>query len=313
MKYAIETNGLTRVHGSTRALDGVTVQIAANTITGLLGRNGAGKTTFMSLATAQDRPTGGTVEVFGRPPFEHAAVLEQLCFIRDNQRYPDDYRLKHALRAARIFYPNWEQNLADELVSLFRIPEKTVVKKFSRGQFSALGIVLGLASRAPITFFDEPYLGLDATARGYFYDVLLSDYQKHPRTIVISTHLIDELDRLLERVVILDQGRVVRDADVEDLRGAAHQVTGRAAAVKEYLAERTVLSQQRVGGLATAVVDGAIGAEDRAAAEMADLDLSAVSLQQLVAAYGFDAEASIHQDETPARETTLVASEGANS
>ena len=102
--------------------------------------------------------------------------------------------------------------------------------------------MLGLASRAPITFFDEPYLGLDATARGYFYDVLLREYQRHPRTIVISTHLIDEMDRLLERVVILDRGRVVRDADVEELRGAAHQVTGRAAAVDGYLAGRTVLS-----------------------------------------------------------------------
>lgn len=313
MKYAIETNGLTRVHGNTRALDGVTVQIRANAITGLLGRNGAGKTTFMSLATAQDRPTEGTVEVLGRAPFERAEVLEQLCFIRDNQRYPDDYRLKHALRAARIFYPNWDQGLADELVSLFRIPEKTVVKKFSRGQFSALGIVLGLASRAPITFFDEPYLGLDATARGYFYDLLLSDYQRHPRTIVISTHLIDEMDRLLERVVILDRGRVVRDADVEDLRGAAHQVTGRTAAVDGYLADRAVLSRQQVGGLATAVVDGSIRAEDRAAAAAAELDLSAVSLQQLVAAYGFDSAVNIRQDEIPAPENALAASEGVNS
>lgn len=313
MKYAIETNELTRVHGNTRALDGVTVQIRANTITGLLGRNGAGKTTFMSLATAQDRPTSGAVTVLGKPPFERAEVLEQLCFIRDNQRYPDDYKLKHALRAAKLFYPNWDQQLADELVSLFRIPEKTIVKKFSRGQFSALGIVLGLASRAPITFFDEPYLGLDATARGYFYDLLLREYQRHPRTIVISTHLIDEMDRLLERVVILDRGRVVRDADVEGLRGAAHQVTGRAAAVDGYLVGRTVLSRQRVGGLATAVVDGAISAEDRAAAEVIDLDLSAVSLQQLVAAYGFDAADSIHQDETSVSEVALATSEGANS
>ncbi|NLB47199.1 MAG: ABC transporter ATP-binding protein, partial [Microbacteriaceae bacterium] len=226
--------------------------------------------------------------VLGEDPFENAPILEQLCFIRDNQRYPDDYALKHAIRAARLFYPNWDQELADELIQLFRIPNKTVIKKFSRGQFSALGIVLGLASRAPVTFFDEPYLGLDATARGYFYDVLLRDFQAHPRTIVLSTHLIDEMDRLLERVIILDQGRVVQDADVDDLRGAAHQVAGKAAAVDGYLVGRTVLSRQQVGGLATAVVDGRLTAEDRAAAADADLDLGPVSLQQLVAAYGFD-------------------------
>jgi ABC-2 type transport system ATP-binding protein len=302
MNYAIETSGLTRIHGETRALDDVTVRIHANTITGLLGRNGAGKTTFMSLATAQDRPTSGEVRVLGEQPFEHARVLERLSFIRDNQRYPDDYKLTHALRAARVFYPNWDQELADDLVELFRIPKKTIVKKFSRGQTSALGIVLGLASRAPVTFFDEPYLGLDATARGYFYDVLLRDYQAHPRTIVLSTHLIDEMDRLLERVVILDRGRIVRDADVDELRGAAHQVAGRAGDVETYARSRRLLSQSRVGGLATAVIEGSISDEDRAAAAVADLDLSAVSLQQLVAAYGFDSPEQTATDATDEEE-----------
>ena len=288
MNYAIETDRLTRVHGSTRALDGVTLGIRENAITGLLGRNGAGKTTFMSLATAQDRPTSGSVRVLGAEPFENASVLEQLCFIRDNQRYPDDYKLGHALRAARIFYPNWSQELADELVELFRIPAKTIIKKFSRGQLSALGIVLGLASRAPITFFDEPYLGLDATARAYFYDVLLRDYQEHPRTIVLSTHLIDEMDRLLERVVILDRGRVVQDADVEELRGSAHQASGPAAAIETYAEGRRVLSRHRIGGLATVVIEGGALAADRVSASDLGVELGSVSVQELVSAYGFD-------------------------
>ncbi|MGK0715252.1 ATP-binding cassette domain-containing protein [Leucobacter sp. W1153] len=286
MSIAIETRGLTRMHGDVRALDDVTVQIHANTITGLLGRNGAGKTTFMSLATAQDQPTSGEIRVFGEEPFERARVLGQLCFIRDNQRYPDDYRLKHAVQAAGIFYPSWNQELADELVSLFRIPEKTVIKKFSRGQFSALGIVLGLASRAPITFFDEPYLGLDATARTYFYDALLRDYSAHPRTFVVSTHLIDEMDRLLERVVILERGRVVQDAEVDDLRGLAFEAGGRAGAVAEFATGRKVLSRHGAGMFASAVIEGTVSSEDRASAAAAGLELTPVSLQKLVTAYG---------------------------
>lgn len=292
MTYAIETRGLTRSYGDTHALDDVTLKIHANTITGLLGRNGAGKTTLMALATAQVLPTSGEVLIDGEQPFEHAKVLEKLCFIRDNQRYPDNYRLKHALRAARIFYPNWNQGLADELVGLFRIPAKTDITKLSRGQLSSLGIVLGLASRAPITFFDEPYLGLDATARSYFYDVLLRDYQAVPRTIILSTHLIDEMDRLLERVVILEQGRVVQDADVDELRSAAHSVAGQTDAVDAYAAGRGVLSAHRVGGLATLVLEGAPTAADREAAELAGLELGPVTLQELVSAYGFDREQS---------------------
>lgn len=290
MTIAIETQDLTRVHrlgsrgGEVRALDNVSLQIHENVITGLLGRNGAGKTTLMSLVTAQDRQTSGEVTVLGERPFENAHVLERMCFIRDNQRYPDDYALRHALRAGRIFYPGWDQALADELVELFRIPRKTVIKKYSRGQFSALGIVIGLASRSPITILDEPYLGLDATARGYFYDTLLREYQEHPRTIVLSTHLIDEMDQLLERVVILEQGRVVQDANIDELRGHAHQVSGRETDVERYATGRAVLRRHRVGGLASFVIEGRLSDEDRLNSQ--GLEFSPVSLQDLVAAYG---------------------------
>ena len=100
------------------------------------------------------------------------------------------------------------------------------MKQLSRGMTSAVGIVLGLASRAPLTLFDEPYLGLDAVARQLFYDRLLADYAEHPRTVVLSTHLIEEIASLLERVMPIDRGRVLLDADAESLRGSALTVTG---------------------------------------------------------------------------------------
>ncbi|QBE48783.1 ABC transporter ATP-binding protein [Leucobacter triazinivorans] len=301
---AIETRGLTRRYRGTAALEDVTLDIHENVITGLLGRNGAGKTTLMSLITAQDRPSSGTVRVNGHAPFERAETIEQMCFVRDNQRYPDDYTLKHAIRAAAIFYPNWSQQTADRLVELFRIPAKPVIKKFSRGQLSSLGIVLGLASRSPITFFDEPYLGLDATARHIFYDELLQDYSAHPRTVILSTHLIDEMDRLLERVVILDRGRVVRHADVEELRGGAYQVAGRSSAVDEFVRGRDTLSTRAIGGLGTAVVQGVLDDEDRRRASHLALEISPVSLQDLVAAYGLGE--TEHAEHTTSDPTALT-------
>lgn len=292
MTNAIETKKLTRVHGTTRALDNVTLRITENVITGLLGRNGAGKTTFMALATAQDRATSGEVLIEGEHPFENSRALERMCFIRDSQRYPDDYKLLHALRAARIFYPNWDQAFADELVEMFRIPPNTIIKKFSRGQLSALSIVLGLASRAPITFFDEPYLGLDATARGQFYDVLLRDYAETPRTIVLSTHLINEMDMILEHVVILEQGRVVQDCAADDLRGMAHRVSGRATAVDAYVDGRRVMSRQAMGPLLTVIIEGRLTDEDRNRAAAAEVNLGSVSLQEIVASYGLENSAA---------------------
>ncbi|UOQ57294.1 ABC transporter ATP-binding protein [Leucobacter allii] len=283
---AIEVRGLTRRYRGAAALDDVTLDIRENAITGLLGRNGAGKTTLMSLITAQDRPSSGSISVGGREPFEHADVLARMCFVRDNQRYPDDYKLRHVIRAASFSYPGWSQATADRLIAQFRLPTKPIVKKFSRGQLSALGIVLGLASRAPVTFFDEPYLGLDATARHVFYDELLRDYAEHPRTIILSTHLIDEMDRLLERVVVLDRGRVIRDADVDELRGSAAQLAGRAADIEAFARGRRILSHRALGGLATVIVEGRLDAEERAEAARLGLELSPVSLQELVAAYG---------------------------
>ncbi|MBP1326681.1 ABC-2 type transport system ATP-binding protein [Leucobacter exalbidus] len=285
---AIETRGLTRSFRGTVALDDVTLDIHENVITGLLGRNGSGKTTLMSLITAQDQATSGVVHVGGVSPFEHAEVIERMCFIRDNQRYPDDYKLKHALRAAAIGFPNWSQETADRLVKLFRIPTKPIVKKFSRGQLSALGIVLGLAARAPITFFDEPYLGLDATARSIFYEELMRDYGEHPRTIIVSTHLIDEMDQLLERVIVLDRGRVVRHSDVEEMRGGVFQLSGRASVVASFVTELGLetVSQRTIGGLGTAVIEGVLSPENRAAAAAGGLEITPVSLQDLVAAYG---------------------------
>ncbi len=170
----VVVEGLSRSYGKVVALDDVSFTVPGGSIVGLLGRNGAGKTTLMGHITGQIRTGIGRVSVGVKNPFENSEVQESLVFIRDNQRYPDDYKLKHALRAAKAFHPDWDDALAEELVEVFRLPmTKPVVKKFSRGQLSALGIVIGLASKAPLSIFDEPYLGLDSTSRQKFYDVLI--------------------------------------------------------------------------------------------------------------------------------------------
>jgi ABC-2 type transport system ATP-binding protein len=252
-----------------------------NRIHGLLGRNGAGKTTLMQLLTGQEFATRGTIEVFGESPVENARVLDNVCFIKESQRYPDDFRVKHVLRSAPWFFPDWDDDFAADLVERFRLPENRRVKKLSRGQLSAVGVIVGLASRAPLTFFDEPYLGLDAVARQLFYDVLLADFAEHPRTVVLSTHLIDEVSNLLEHVVVIDDGRIVIDADADELRGSAVDVVGTRSAVESFTSSREVLHRTALGGLATATVAG-LDEAGRAAAREAGLELAPVSLQQLV-------------------------------
>ena len=281
MTSVIQADGLTKRFGSVTAVNSATFSVEQNTITGLLGRNGAGKTTLMQLMTAQQFASDGTITVFGSTPVENAATLQQVCFIKESQKYPDDYQPRHIFRAAPWFFPNWDADFAERLIADFRVPLKRRMKKLSRGQVSAVGVIVGLASRAPITFFDEPYLGLDAVARQVFYDRLLEDYSEHPRTVVLSTHLIDEVSNLLERVIVIDDGRIIVDEDAETLRGQATTLAGPAGAVERFVSGREVLHTERLGGLATATVT-ALGAADRAAAAAAGLELAPVSLQQLI-------------------------------
>ncbi len=282
MTPVIEVDHLTKRFRRTRAIDDVSFSIQPDTIYGLLGRNGAGKTTLMSILTAQNVATSGSVRVFGESPYENARVLSRLCFVRESQKYPDDARPHHAFRSAQLFFPRWDQDLADRLIDDFRVPLRTRIKKLSRGQLSAVGVVIGLASRAEITFFDEPYLGLDAVARQIFYDRLLADYMAHPRTIVLSSHLIDEVANLLERVLVIDEGRVVLDEETDAVRDRATTIVGASPAVAEFTAGRTILHTESLGRTTQATVMGALTPEDRARVAAAGLDLAPVSLQQLI-------------------------------
>jgi ABC-2 type transport system ATP-binding protein len=278
---AVRVDGLTKRFGSFTAIDDVSLSIAPGRIHGLLGRNGAGKTTLMQLITGQDFPTGGDIRVFGEHPTENARVLRNICFIKESQRYPEDFQPKHVFRSAPWFFENWDADFADQLIEEFRVPLDRRIKKLSRGQLSAVGVIVGLASRAPLTFFDEPYLGLDAVARQLFYDRLLEDFAEHPRTVVLSTHLIDEVANLLEQVIVIDQGRILMDEDAETLRTSATTVVGQRGAVDAFVRGRDVLHRDGLGGLASVTVAG-LAPADRAEAAAAGLELAPVSLQQLI-------------------------------
>jgi ABC-2 type transport system ATP-binding protein len=286
MTNAIEIDHVSRSFGQVRALDDVSFTVPEHSILGLLGRNGAGKTTIMSIMAGQDRATSGRADILGHSPFEHAPTLAQISYVRDNQRYPDDYRLHHVLRIAPEFAPNWSAELAAELADEFRIPTATRIKKLSRGQLSSVAIVLGLASRASVTLLDEPYLGLDVTGRALFHTMLLRDYGEHPRTIVLSTHLIEESAALFDRVVILDRGRVVVDDEADAARDRAFTLSGARDAVAEVLGDHRVLERQSIGSLVSVTAEGTIDAALRESAETHGVQLARPTLQELVSGYG---------------------------
>jgi ABC-2 type transport system ATP-binding protein len=214
----VELDAVSHHFGSSPALTDVTVSIRPGTVTGLIGRNGAGKTTLLSLVAALRPVQTGTVRVGGRDVWEDPDVTSRVCLVRDKGGVLEDQRIRDTLRIHRALRPHWDHDYALSLLDRFEVPLRKHPDQLSRGQRSVLGATLALASRAEVTLLDEVYLGMDAVARRMFYDELMADYIAHPRTVVLSSHLLDEVEDLMEDVVVLDRGRVVAAGDVDTVR-----------------------------------------------------------------------------------------------
>jgi ABC-2 type transport system ATP-binding protein len=199
----VEIQDLTVRYGHTTALDRLSVRLPAGRIYGLIGRNGSGKSTLLSVLAAFRRASSGTVRVGGQDPFENESVTRQICLIRESGDVFGTATVDEVLGFAGALRPGWDRALADSLVDRFELPRRRTPDTLSRGQRSALACTLGLASRAPLTIFDESYLGMDAPSRYAFYQALLDDYAAHPRTVILSTHLVEEYGSLFEDVVML--------------------------------------------------------------------------------------------------------------
>jgi ABC-2 type transport system ATP-binding protein len=284
---AVRTENLSVSFAGVPALDRLDLRLAPGKIHGLLGRNGSGKSTLAATLAGFRRPDEGRVLIEGSDlgtalePYENAVVTSRICLIRESGDLVDAAAVKHVIALAASLRPYWDNELAGELLDRFEVPTNKRVQKLSRGKKSALGVVLGLASRAPLTIFDESYLGMDVPSRNLFYDALLADYAEVPRTVVLSTHLVSEVSTMLEEVVILDNGRLVTQSPVDALRGRGASIVGPVAAVDEFTAGFTVLAEERLGGTKSATVLGDLDPVLLAEAAAAGLEVGPVGLQDL--------------------------------
>jgi ABC-2 type transport system ATP-binding protein len=277
----VDVQGLTVRYGDVTAVDDMSFSLSGNKIYGLLGRNGSGKTSLMSTLAGYRKPSG-SVQLDGVPVFENAAAMRQVCLVRHSADAADKGdKVSYVLEYGAAWRDTWDNDYALELTDLFKIGLKTKVGELSLGQRSALGVVIGLASRSPLTMLDESHLGMDTPTRYAFYDALLGDFMEHPRTIIISTHLIEELASLLEEVMIIDNGRLVLQEEADVLRSRGTEVTGTASDVDEFTAGLTVLSEKSLGRTKAAMVYGALDDEQLVRARQLGLELGPIALQDL--------------------------------
>lgn len=278
---SIQSTDLRLAYGASPVLEDVTLTLQAGRIHGLLGRNGTGKTTLLSALASFRRVDGGILHVDGRDPYEDERLMEQICLIRESGDVLADEKISRTLELWQLARPSFDRAWADHLLQEFGLSPTAKPSALSRGQQSAFGVVLGLASRAPVTMFDEVHLGMDAPARQLFYDTLLADFAERPRTVILSSHLISEIEHLLETVTILHGGSLLLSEDVDDLRTAGATVTGPASAVAAFCADQQVLATRELGPTRQVTLFGDLDqhALDRTGRE--GLDVGPVPLQDL--------------------------------
>lgn len=275
---AIKCENITKSFGPVQALRGVSLVFEENKIYGLLGRNGAGKSTLLNILTGRLFADSGTVTIDGEPALENDQAQAKLFLMSEKTLHPDSMRVNGAFRWARAFYPGFDEDYALRLAGDFGLAVNAKVSGLSTGFHSIFKLILALSSNVPYVLLDEPILGLDANHRELFYKRLLEKYAAEPFTVVLSTHLIEEVASLIEDVVIIKEGRVLRQESRESLLAQGYTVSGGAAAVDAYLQGRQVLGVDSLGGLRTAYV---LGAPDKAAAAAKDLEFGAIDLQKL--------------------------------
>lgn len=249
MDLAVKIRDLNKSFGRKKVLNNFSLDIEKDKIYGLVGKNGAGKSTLLKIISCLYVRSSGVVEVFGEEPFENEKILSQMCMISDGDMFMPGMSSFEIFKMAKIFYPNWDENFKEELVEEFQLDPSVQYSSLSKGMKSVVNIIVGLASRAPLTIFDEPYSGLDPINRDIFYKVLLADYEESPRTIIFSTHYLEEFGKLFEKLIIVDKGKLLLCDEMDELKERALYLTGAKGSFEKIKESYNVLNVEALGGL----------------------------------------------------------------
>ena len=274
----IDCKEITKLYGKTKALNNLSFKLEENKITGLIGRNGSGKTTLLKIIAGLIKETSGSIEVFSEKPFNNLTVSANVIFIHDQMNLPTALSLKEIFEAAASFYENWDSGLANRLFDYFSFNPFQHYDGLSKGMKSTFHTILGLSARCSLTLFDEPTTGMDAAVRKDFYRALLKDYIVHPRSIIISSHHLNEIEDLLEDILLIKNGKEHLHLPAADFKEWAIGIQGKTAIFNEWTKDREIIHTKSIGrDQFYAVVRNNFSEEELQNAHAAGLDVSSVT------------------------------------
>lgn len=277
----IEVKKVNKSYNKKQVLKDINITFEENKIYGLLGRNGAGKTTLLNLITDRAVVDSGEITIDGETIYENDKALEKIYFMTERTLYPVDYKVKEIFKWTKEFYNNFDSEYALELAKKFNLNINTKIKNLSTGYNSICKIITTLASNANVLIFDEPVLGLDANHRELFYKVFMENYIENPKTIILSTHIIEEVSNLIEKVIILNNSKVISSDEAEELLNKAYTVSGLTENIDKFVESKNIVNVEEITSFKSATIIGNLTKEDKELAEDLGLKFSKVELQKL--------------------------------
>ena len=257
---AVSIRNLRKVFGTQVVLDDVSLEVPQGQTLALLGRNGAGKTTMIRTLLGLLPPDAGTMRVAGCDPVTQSLELRRrVGYLAEDQSMYDWMTAIELCRFLEPFYPQWNPQLADQYLQRFDLPRHVRIERLSKGQVVKLGLAVALAHAPQVAILDDPALGLDPVSRKEFNRDLVEHLQAEGRTVIYSSHLLDEVEAVADEVAILDRGRIVRQGPPEALREEVQRMVLPQSVVRQRPAPSGLLDVRRHGESYEVVVDGAPG------------------------------------------------------
>jgi len=222
----IRCDELTKYFNGTRALKNCSFEITEPTLTGVIGVNGAGKTTLFKSLAGFLKPTSGMPSLFGEEAFQNITVAQNVMLIEEGMQFYPGVSLYELLDSYQQFYEDFDITLAKGLLNYFNLPGEARYERLSKGMASTFRLILALSARAAVTLLDEPTTGMDPSVRKDVYELILKDYIKAPRIILISSHYLGEMESILDHILLIDEGRVLEHGALEEFQSLFVAVKG---------------------------------------------------------------------------------------
>lgn len=274
----IEIKNITKKYGKKTALNGISVELESGKIYGLLGRNGAGKSTLLNCLDGRCIADSGEIHIDSKlcTP-DSSQFYNHVFLVSEDNLYPSDMSIREIINQTAKFHSSFDREKSFRLLEIFGLQAKARIKGLSTGGNTAFKDIIGLCINKPYVFFDEPTLGLDAVHRETFYKLLLEQYSETESTYILTTHLISEISNIIERLIIINDGRIILNDDCRKVLESSFCISGEKNTLDKLICKENVIATEYFGNSASYYIIGS----EIPHSTVTGIDIKKLSLQDL--------------------------------